>query len=236
VIVTVGNELTSGDVENSNASWLARRLESLGCHVRLVASLPDEVQTIARFLRMHREDADCVIVTGGLGGTPDDLTRQAIATAFSVECVLDERAAEPLRKRFAERGLTAYTERWATLPRGAEPLGNPLGGAPAFVIGQVFVLPGVPAEMQACFESIAQRFRGDPIRQVRLRYSLAESDLAVALVAFAEHFGEVSLGSYPSFGDGHREVELVLKSRDEAGLAAAVTWLRTAVDALESSP
>ena len=235
MIVTVGNELTSGDVENSNASWLARRLESLGCGVLLVASLPDEVASIARFLRMHREDADCVLVTGGLGGTPDDLTREAVAAAFSVDCVLDERAAEPLRKRFAERGLTAYTERWATLPRGAEPLGNPLGGAPAFVLQQVYVLPGVPAEMQACFESIAQRFRGEPIHQVRLRYSLAESDLAVALTGFAEHFGDVSLGSYPSFGDGHREVELVLKSRDEAGLAEAVVWLRSAVDALRSS-
>ena len=235
MLVTVGDELTSGDVENGNASWLARRLESLGCHVRLVASLPDDVEAIARFLRMHREDADCAIVTGGLGGTPDDLTRQAIAAAFSVECVLDERAAGPLRKRFAERGLTAYTERWATLPRGAEPLGNPLGGAPAFVIEHVFVLPGVPAEMQACFESIAQRFRGDPIRQVRLRYSLAESDLAVTLPTFAERFADVSLGSYPSFGDGHREVELVLKSRDEAGLATAVAWLRDAVDALGSS-
>jgi nicotinamide-nucleotide amidase len=230
VIVTVGNELTSGDVENSNGRFLARRLESLGCNVRLSASIPDDVEAIARFLRLHRGDADCVVVTGGLGGTPDDVTREGVAATFDVPCELDERAATPLRERFGARGLTAYTERWATLPRGAEPLGNPLGGAPAFVVHDVFVLPGVPAEMEACFASIESRFRGEPIVQERLRYPLAESDVVGALVAFGERFPDVALGSYPSFGDGTREVELVLKSRDEARLAEATTWLRAAVD------
>jgi molybdenum cofactor synthesis domain-containing protein len=229
VIVTVGNELTSGDIENTNASWLARSLEALGCHVRLVASLPDDVEAMARFLRLHRADADCVLITGGLGGTPDDLTREGVAAAFGLECVLDERAAAPLRARFADRGMSAYAERWATLPVGSEPLGNPLGGAPAFVIDEVYVLPGVPAEMRACFESFSERFRGEAIRQTRLRYPLVESDLVGALVAFSAHFGDVSLGSYPSFEDGTREVELVLKSRDPARLAEAVAWLEAAI-------
>jgi nicotinamide-nucleotide amidase len=231
VIVTVGDELTSGDVENSNASWLARSLESRGCRVVLSASLPDDVDAIARFLRLHRGDADCVLVTGGLGGTPDDLTREAVAATFGVECVLDERAAAPLRERFASRGLTAYAERWATLPAGSEPLGNPLGGAPAFVLSEVYVLPGVPAEMRACFESIGDRFQGDPIQQARLRYALVESDLVASLVTFSARFRDVSLGSYPSFDDGRREVELVLKSRDAARLAEAVEWLEAAIAA-----
>jgi molybdenum cofactor synthesis domain-containing protein len=229
VILTVGNELTSGDVENSNAGWLARSLEALGCHVRLVASLPDEVEAIARFLRLHRADADCVLVTGGLGGTPDDLTREAVAAAFDLDCVLDEAAAAPLRARFEARGLTAFAERWATLPRGSEALGNPLGGAPAFVVSEVYVLPGVPAEMRACFESISERFRGEPIQQARLRYALVESDLVGSLVEFSGRFEDVALGSYPSFEDGRREVELVLKSRDAARLAEAAAWLEEAV-------
>jgi nicotinamide-nucleotide amidase len=231
VIVTVGNELTSGDIENSNASWLARSLESLGCRVRLVASLPDDVDAIARFLRLHRGDADCVIVTGGLGGTPDDVTREGVAAAFDVACVLDEQAAGPLRARFEARGLTAYAERWATLPDGSETLGNPLGGAPAFVVCEVYVLPGVPAEMRACFESISARFASDPIQQKRLVYELVESDLVAALVEFSSRFDDVSLGSYPSFEDGKREVALVLKSRDGARLADAVAWLESAIAA-----
>ena len=230
MILTVGDELTSGDVENSNASWLARSLEARGCHVVLVAALPDDIEAIAGFLRLHRGDADCVLVTGGLGGTPDDLTREAVAAAFDVPCVLDERAASPLRARFGSRGLTAYAERWATLPRGAEPLGNPLGGAPAFVLGEVYVLPGVPAEMRACFESLGERFQAAPIGQARLRYRAVESDLVAALVAFTSRFEDVSLGSYPSFGDGGPEVELVLKSRDAGRLAEAVAWLESAID------
>lgn len=231
MILTVGGELTSGDVENSNASWLARSLEALGCRVRLVAALPDDIEAIAGFLRLHRGDADCVLVTGGLGGTPDDLTREGVAAAFEVECVLDERAAAPLRARFEAHGLTAYAERWATLPHGAEPLGNPLGGAPAFVLSEVYVLPGVPAEMRACFESISARFQGEPIQQARLRYPLVESDLVASLVEFSARYEDVSLGSYPSFDDGRREVELVLKSRDPARLTEAVAWLESAIAA-----
>src|SRR4051794_37477106 len=100
VILTVGNEILSGDVENTNASWLARRLESLGVAVRLAASVPDEVHAIAGFLRLHAADATHVIVTGGLGGTPDDVTREGVAATFAVGLVLDERAAGPLRERF----------------------------------------------------------------------------------------------------------------------------------------
>src|SRR5205085_4842525 len=78
-IVTIGNELLSGDVPNTNGSWLARRLEAAGLAVRLVAVLPDEIETVAAFLRLHVPEVDAVIVTGGLGGTPDDVTREALA-------------------------------------------------------------------------------------------------------------------------------------------------------------
>src|SRR6266542_6583719 len=77
-IVTVGNELVSGDVENTNGSWLARRLAGLGIEVALIAVLPDDVDQVAAFVREQAAAADAVLVTGGLGGTPDDVTREAI--------------------------------------------------------------------------------------------------------------------------------------------------------------
>src|SRR6476659_7372966 len=131
LILTVGNELTSGDVENTNASWLSRRLAAHGGEVRLVAAITDDVDAISGFLRQHRHDATHVFVTGGLGGTPDDVTREGVAAAFAIGCALDERAAQPLRERYADR-LNEYILRWATLPIGSVPLQNPLGGAPAF--------------------------------------------------------------------------------------------------------
>src|SRR4029078_5444991 len=81
-IVTIGNELLSGDTVNTNASWLAHELEELGATVTLMASLPDEIDRIAAFVRTEAERADVVLVTGGLGGTPDDVTREAMAQAL----------------------------------------------------------------------------------------------------------------------------------------------------------
>ena len=83
-IVTIGNELVSGDTVNTNGSWLAARLEALGVDVLLIASLPDEEERVAALVRAQAAEADVVLVTGGLGGTPDDITREAIAAAFGV--------------------------------------------------------------------------------------------------------------------------------------------------------
>jgi len=77
-ILTIGNELVSGDTENTNASWLARRLESLGVQVVLSAAVPDETDRIVEFLRREAVRVDHLIVTGGLGGTPDDITRESL--------------------------------------------------------------------------------------------------------------------------------------------------------------
>src|SRR5262245_51354129 len=84
VILTIGNELVSGDVDDTNARWLAKRLAPLGVTVRLVASVPDDIEVIADFVRLEAPRSDFLLVTGGLGGTPDDLTREAIAYAFGV--------------------------------------------------------------------------------------------------------------------------------------------------------
>src|SRR5687768_10898649 len=86
VVLTVGNEIVSGDTENTNASWLCRRLASLGVEVKLVAAVRDDIDEIAALLRAERTRADYVFVTGGLGGTPDDVTRDAVAAAFGVPC------------------------------------------------------------------------------------------------------------------------------------------------------
>ena len=94
-ILTIGNELVSGDTENTNASWLARRLESLGVQVVLSAAVPDETDRIVEFLRREAVRVDHLIVTGGLGGTPDDITRESLAAAFGVPQVV---VSEPRRR------------------------------------------------------------------------------------------------------------------------------------------
>ncbi len=228
-ILTIGNELVSGDVPNTNASWLARRLAPLGVDVRLMAVLPDEIDAIAEFVRAEAPRVDFLLVTGGLGGTPDDLTREAIAAAFRVPQAEVPEVAADLRARFTRN--PEYAARWAMLPRGSRPLANPLGGAPGFAIENVYVLPGLPSEMEAMFASIEEEFRrGSPIESWRRVYRTYESLISASLAEAGERWPGVLVGSYPSFGEDGFTVEVVLKSSDAAALAAASAWLESAIE------
>ncbi|MFL5916913.1 MAG: competence/damage-inducible protein A [Gaiellaceae bacterium] len=228
-ILTIGNELVSGDVDNTNASWLARRLAPLGVEVRMTAALPDEIDAIAGFVHAEARRVDFLLVTGGLGGTPDDLTREAIAAAFRVEQEEVPEVAADLRSRFTRN--PEYAARWAMLPRGSRPLANPLGGAPGFALENVYVLPGLPSEMEAMFTSIEQEFRrGSPIESWRRVYQTYESVISASLAEAGERWPGVLVGSYPSFGAGGFTVEVVLKSSDGAALAAASAWLASAIE------
>jgi molybdenum cofactor synthesis domain-containing protein len=228
-IVTIGNELLSGDTVNTNAAWLAQQLEELGVTVTLMASLPDEIDRIAEFVRAESGRADVVIVTGGLGGTPDDVTREALAAAF--EAPQDEvvELAERLRSRFPSD--PEYAARWANLPAGARPLENPLGGAPGFVVANVFVLPGLPSEMQAMFNTIAHELRTEqPITSWRRVYETTEAKIVGVLEAMGDRYPGVLVGSYPKFHVEGATVEVVVKSSDPAALEAAVAWIEQALD------
>jgi molybdenum cofactor synthesis domain-containing protein len=228
-ILTIGNELVSGDVANTNAAWLARRLAPLGVTVRLAAALPDEINAIAEFVQAEAARVDFLLVTGGLGGTPDDRTREAIAAAFGVPQEEVPEVAADLRARFMRN--PEYAARWAQLPRGSRALANPLGGAPGFAIENVFVLPGLPSEMEAMFASIEEEFRhGSPIESWRRVYRTYESVISATLAETGERWPSVLVGSYPSFGAGGFTVEIVLKSSDVAALAAASAWLESAIE------
>ena len=228
-IVTIGNEIVSGDVANTNAPWVAQRLEPLGFDVQLMAAVPDEITRIAALVRAEATVADVVVVTGGLGGTPDDVTREAIAAAFGVGQEELPEVAARLRARFtADPG---YAVRWAKLPAGSRPLENPLGGAPGFVLENVYVLPGLPAEMEAMFETVEDELRRDaPIASWRRTYRTTESRIVSVLEAAGKRHPQVRVGSYPSFGPAGGEVEIVIKSNDPAALEAATTWIETALD------
>jgi len=227
-IVTIGNEIVSGDVPNTNASWLAQRLERLGIDVQLLVAVPDEIPRIAELLRSQAREADIVVVTGGLGGTPDDVTREALAAAFGVGQEEHPEVAAELRARFDRD--PGYAVRWGRLPVGSRPLENPLGGAPGFVIENVYVLPGLPAEMEAMFEIVERELPAErPIGSWRGKYRTTESQIVSVLRDAGERHPEVRVGSYPSFGPSGSEVEVVLKSNDPAALAAARAWIEQAL-------
>jgi molybdenum cofactor synthesis domain-containing protein len=228
-ILTIGNELVSGDTENTNASWLARRLETLGVKVAISAAVPDETGRIVDFVRREGPLVDHLIVTGGLGGTPDDITREALAAAFEVPQEVVPELASELRDRF--RGDPEYAARWAALPAGAQALENPLGGAPGFRLENTWVLPGLPSEMKAMFDLYAGELAAEqPIETWRHRYRTRESTIAPALEEATARWPAVTVGSYPSFGPDGPSVEVVLKSADPDALGAATAWLAPELD------
>jgi nicotinamide-nucleotide amidase len=228
VILTIGSELVSGDVVDTNGAWLARELEALGVPVRLIAAVPDDIDVIAGFVREEAARADVVLVTGGLGGTPDDVTREAIAAAFGVEQREVPEVAAALRARFTRN--PDYAARWARLPAGSRPLENPLGGAPGFAIANVYVFPGLPAEMVAMFGVVADELRrARPIGSWRRSYRTRESEIVGMLAEVGERDPGVLVGSYPSFHPDGAVVEVVVKSSDPEQLAAAAAWLEAAL-------
>jgi molybdenum cofactor synthesis domain-containing protein len=228
-ILTIGNVVVSGDVQNTNATWLAQRLETLGVRVVVSAAVPDEPDAIGDFIRRERGRVDHVIVTGGLGGTPDDITREALAAAFDVKQQEVPDLAAALRARFPRH--PDYAARWAQLPVGSVPLDNPHGGAPGFRLENVWVLPGLPSEMEAMFDTYADQLRGEiPITAWRRAYRTRESEIVQLLTGATVRWPQVSIGSYPRFDADGPQVEVVLKSADSKALAAAVAWLEPALD------
>lgn len=192
-IVTVGDEILLGATLDANAAFLARELAAAGFEVRRKTTLPDDLPALRRGLAEARARGGFVIVTGGLGPTPDDLTRVALAEAFDRPLVRRPELVAALEERFREFGwprLPAVNLSQAELPEGASAIPNRRGSAAGIHVEDAsaafFALPGVPAEMRTMFrEEVLPRLRDRagtglvPVRQRLLRTAgIGESVLA----------------------------------------------------------
>lgn len=164
-IVCIGSELTSGRVVNTNASRLASVLTSLGFSVKRCVVVGDERQDLVSELRQAFEASGVLIITGGLGPTADDITREAMAEAAGLQLVEEGKALVKIRKRFADRGIEMplSNEKQALFPEGSKPIENPIGTADGWEMeagnARVFVLPGVPEEMESMLPQVVEALR-----------------------------------------------------------------------------
>ncbi|WP_135827050.1 competence/damage-inducible protein A [Halorussus ruber] len=225
-IVTVGDELLAGDTVNTNAAWLGERLADRGATVERVVVVPDRVADIAQEVNELRAEYDAVVTTGGLGPTHDDLTMEAVAAAVGVPVEENEEAVAWITEH-TDYEHADLVEGTTHLPKGCRMLPNEKGVAPGCVIESVYVLPGVPDEMKAMFDAIAEEFSGD-YRHVRVvEADEPESALVERFAELRDRF-DVTVGSYP--GD---HVRVKLQSTDEEELDRAADWLRERVDGLD---
>ncbi|WP_340101983.1 competence/damage-inducible protein A [Salinibaculum salinum] len=234
-LLTVGDELLAGDTANTNATWLAERLTERGVTVTRILTIPDQRALIAQRVREYSDDFDAVIVTGGIGGTPDDVTLDAVADAFDREMVVSEQARSAVEQRLDEIGdavpdLDLDVDAEATFPEGARLILNPEGLSPGCIVKNVYVFPGIPRELKAMFGTVAEEFVGEAVSH--FLYTVEpEANIVSTLEAIAEEF-DVSVGCYPDRDARHNRLKLT--ATDEETLAEATAWLRERVNTSET--
>lgn len=222
-LVTIGDEILSGETTNTNAAWLGQRLRDSGVSVERMTVVPDRVADIARVVNEYQAEYDAVIVTGGLGPTPDDVTMEGVAAAYGTELEADEAVSEWLEseKGYENDDLAPETTH---IPERAAMLKNPEGVAPGCVIDNTYVLPGVPAEMRGMFEQVAEEFSGDPWYVETVETPEPESHLLERITEVQKQF-DVTVGSYPG-----ENVRLRIEGTDVETVDAAASWLREQVE------
>ena len=162
-LLTTGTELLLGTTQNTHGAWIGQRLFGLGLRQDRQVTVPDG-QPVTDAIRDAVEVAEVLIVTGGLGPTSDDLTREAVAEVLGLELMEDEHAVRTIEEFFAKRGrkMAPANRKQALVPVGAEILANPNGTAPGTYIPPrlsggrncaVFLLPGPPREMYPMFDA-----------------------------------------------------------------------------------
>jgi nicotinamide-nucleotide amidase len=159
-IITIGDEILFGQIVDTNSAWMGAELTQIGIRVKQITSVSDSVNHIVEALDSARTRADVILITGGLGPTKDDLTKNVLTAYFKTELKLHEPSLADVTELFHSRGLelTELNRQQAFLPAACTPVRNVLGTAPGMWFeesGKVFVsMPGVPFEMKRMMTDI----------------------------------------------------------------------------------
>lgn len=235
-LLVIGDEILSGRTKDRNIGYIAEYLTGIGIDLREVRVVPDVEEEIAAAVNALRARYAHVFTTGGIGPTHDDITADAIAKAFGVTIDVDERAVALLMERIPKADLNDARLRMARIPSGAELIHNSVSKAPGFSIGNVHVMAGVPAIMQAMLDGLAPRLAtGKKMLSRSLAAGLKEGDLGGPFGDVQKRFPDVSMGSYPTFEEGAGfTTTLVLRSRDEARLDEAEAAVKRMLDEVKA--
>jgi nicotinamide-nucleotide amidase len=220
-VIAVGDEVLTGEVVNTNGAWLASQLLRVGSRAVLQMAVGDDAVAIAGALRTARQVADLILFIGGLGPTPDDLTREAVADVLGVSLHLNQAVADRIRARHRRGpGHEASIRQQSQVLAGAEVIANDVGTAPGQLLrlgtNAVALLPGPPAECRSVADHLWPHVEAATGRRVVRHtwrcYDLPESEMA-------HHLGDILTGIHPRAGIYTRPgvVELRLEAPAEPG-------------------
>ncbi|MCL2547699.1 MAG: competence/damage-inducible protein A [Symbiobacteriaceae bacterium] len=220
-LISVGTEILLGQIVNTNAAWLAQRLAELGVNVYRQETIGDNLERLSMAIRESLDRADILILTGGLGPTDDDLTREGVAMAMSLSLEEDGAQRQWLEERLGQR-MTENNLKQALKPAGAIILPNPGGTACGYAVPAdgrwVFMLPGPPWEMEAMYRDHVRPFLQRTYALNTHLYSrilhfigIGESALETELLDLMRRQKDPSMALYAKTG----EIELRLTTRAE---------------------
>src|SRR4030042_488466 len=177
-VVILGDEVLKGEIRETNLAHMSPWLAEWGAETALCAILPDDGSVVVRHLRRFREEVDLIILTGGIGPTPDDITRDAVAEVAGVPLVVHPEAKAALEARSYKGANPEYRMLMAQVPQGATLIPNPLSPAPGFFIARMAVFPGVPRMLQAMFGWVKPMVSGRRRSRITLYAMAPESSSA----------------------------------------------------------
>lgn len=228
-IIAVGTEILTGQILNTNAQFLSEKLAEIGVDVYIQTAVGDNEARLLSVLEIARERSELVILTGGLGPTEDDLTKQTVAKFLGKNLVFDAQAQAKLDDFFAQRpdyARTPNNERQAQIIQGATPLANETGlavGGMIEVEGVTYVvLPGPPNELKPMVlnELLPRLMTGAKLYSRVLRFfGIGESQLVTILADLIEQQADPTLASYAKTGEVTLRLSTKAKSQEEADAA-----------------
>ena len=248
-LFSIGTELVLGQIQDTNAHWIAQQILQLGGELRRVTMLRDDFNEMTEALdsAIERETA-LILTTGGLGPTPDDMTVAVVASLIGTKPIVSDETLAEYRKRheMSENDpLSEALTKMATVPETAQVLQNPAGWAPCISINHqqstIMMMPGPPREMKSIFEThiqplIIDRYRSE-ITTARVHVNMFEAEVSPLMQKVMERHPDVYLKAYVSLreaGGNTMPVDLVStninKEESESQLQLAITFFKELVN------
>ena len=216
-IIIIGNEILSGRTQDTNSSAIALWLNSIGVKVQEVRVIPDVEDVIVQTINEVRKKNNYVFTTGGIGPTHDDITAKSISKAFNVKYEVNKKAYKILENYYKQGEFNEGRQKMAWTPSQAKLISNPTSGAPGFIIGNVYCLPGVPSILKSMLGGLNNLISGGkPIISHTINLRTVESEIAKSLTLVQDSNKDVEIGSYPFFKAGKLGVNIVIRSDEQS--------------------